>query len=289
MILRLSLIVLLLSACSQELPDPDANCDGARPLPTGLVVKDSVDDRRDLADCKQFEPISDGTAHVSVQVGTAFTRHQMVGMLTVYDRRAVVLDRRQVTPADFEYEIELPVQKRQRYFVELRTKSGSASYTVQAIVTAPVPIIEEPKVDPPQPDNDPPEETTRPPTNRCKPKCRAGRICVRGRCKIPPGPVACRKGCKPGLVCVKGACVPPPVPEKPPIKGNVTQIVRDGDRTQLTINRGKSHKVTLGMDGTACGKHRLRVVKVFEYRSKAHTRATVRELGKCRKVALKRK
>lgn len=73
-----ALIALAICGCPDPPIDPDANCEEAGPLPTGMLVKDSLDtDAGDHSDCKQLGYLKDGTLCKSrpaaAGIGTRFT------------------------------------------------------------------------------------------------------------------------------------------------------------------------------------------------------------------------
>lgn len=127
------LVFGLLSGCSpHRYVDDDATCSRAKPLPPVVLVKDELNVAfGDRTDCKQVKYFKDAIAKVEYRVGTAFEKHDVRGLLTVYDSDGQVIDQRAVDPSIFKFEFEFDVVAQKPYYVEFKATEGAYAYQAQ--------------------------------------------------------------------------------------------------------------------------------------------------------------
>ncbi len=189
--LRRALVPLLVAgiaaACSPvRYSDDDEICSKAKPLPPIVLVKDEINvSFGDRADCKQVKYFKDAVAKVEYRIGTAFEKHNIKGLLTVYDSDGQVLDQKAVDPSVFRYDFEFDVIAQKPFFVEFKATDGNYAYSSQ------VRFI---KKDP------------------CA-KCTAEEDCVEtvdGGKACRPKVLVCAPECdeEKGMICEKGECIP---------------------------------------------------------------------------------
>ena len=296
-----SIVTLASSAgCPDVTPrDDDGTCSVARPLPPNLPLTDEVGGPGDAADCKRIRPLRNGMATVEYRIGSAFDRHRLRGLVTIYDARANVIAQKVVDPGESIYRLSFPVRRDTDYFAEIRASQGAHTYTVKAELTT---------VDPCgscRPDQkcvqgrcvDPmtgcgacgPDEVCqgRRCVSACNPPCPNEFRCRVGADKIPlcerGGPVVtggCAGGCPSGSYCRSGACVP--------LAHAGCSVVgvtaRENGGATVTLGCGKNQGIERGMVAVACGKLRLRVSKVMMNQSLALTNHPVTAMAQCKKV-----
>lgn len=176
----------LTAACSpHRYVDDDDTCSRAKPLPPIVLVKDELHvPMGDRSDCKQVKYFKDAIARVEVRIGSAFERHNLKGLLTVYDGDGQVVDQKAVDPSVFKYSFEFAVVANKPYFLEFKVNEGNFPYSAQ---------VQFVKLDP------------------CA-QCTADQDCVDG----PTGDKICRervKVCEPECnpeesYCEEGVCIP---------------------------------------------------------------------------------
>jgi hypothetical protein len=144
-------------------------------------------------------------------------------------------------------------------------------------------------------------------TNKCykdlcfEKKCAAGEKCQRGNC-IPSGPVTreCNPACTGTAKCntTTGKCEgggdtpvvePPPDNCAGPLSGAVVQLLPQGAKTVLVINRGSKVCVKVGQTGKLAGVGpTFKITEVYEFRSKAIIDANEQTIGANRGVTINR-
>ena len=126
-------------------------------------------------------------------------------------------------------------------------------------------------------------------SNPCKGvTCPSGQKCRGGRCIAPPPP-ACVPPCKAGFKCNKAAhkCEVQPLG---PIDCIIIQATPAGaNGTNLTLNRGKQHKVAKGDTGKIPGVGGFVVKSVFTFRSKAFINKPLASVSSKKKCTINRK
>lgn len=109
--------------------------------------------------------------------------------------------------------------------------------------------------------------------------CGAGEKCVGGVCKAPPAPTpkTCNPACAGGATCntTTGKCegggeTPPPDNCAGPLNGSLVQVLPQGTKSVLVINRGSKVCVKVGQTGRVSGVDGVfKITEVYEFRSKA--------------------
>lgn len=124
--------------------------------------------------------------------------------------------------------------------------------------------------------------------------CPAGQRCRGGRCVdvAPPPATGCAGGCAAGEKCVGDKCVAqaeaPPEPGGP-IAASVVQIIPQGKKTVLVLNRGKTHGVVVGATGKISGvAGTFKVTEVYAFRSKAVIDLDDKAIGNARSASINR-
>ncbi len=195
----LALAMLGLIGCGPYEGEGDETCDKARPLPANVGVKDELNFRRgDGGDCKQIKYFKDARAKVEYKVGTAFSKHNLKGAITVYDDSARVLDQKSVDPSVPVYTLEFDVQANKSYYVDFKVTEGNHGY--EALV----------------------QYTVRDPCAACT----EDQKCVAGKCKDIERPKTCDPPCdeEEGLICEDTKCIKACQPEcKKGFQCNITE------------------------------------------------------------------
>ena len=127
----LGLSLLLMSGCrTSRNCDSDGNGEASKAmLLTDLVkVKDKVGGRCDDTDWRYISHHSPATARLTLHVGDAFKGHKLKGDLGLYDKDANIIDQREIRPGQTKYEVTLPVDAKQDYYVRVRSNSGASTY-----------------------------------------------------------------------------------------------------------------------------------------------------------------
>lgn len=132
-------------------------------------------------------------------------------------------------------------------------------------------------------------------------QCPAGEKCVGGACKAPAVTAPTEKECKPactgGATCNKttgkcegGEVTPPPVDEcAGPLNGSIVQVLPQGNKTVLVINRGSKVCVKVGQSGKIAGvAGAFKVTEVYEFRCKAVIEVDDKTIGANRSVTINR-
>jgi hypothetical protein len=144
-------------------------------------------------------------------------------------------------------------------------------------------------------------------TNKCykdpcyQKQCPAGERCVGGVCKpttTAPVDKECKPACTGGATCntKTGKCeggsvaTPPPVDEcAGPLSGSIVQVIPQGAKTVLVINRGSKVCVKVGQSGKIAGVGpAFKITEVYEFRSKAVIEADDKTIGANRAVTINR-
>lgn len=124
-------------------------------------------------------------------------------------------------------------------------------------------------------------------TNQCykdpcyQKTCGAGEKCVGGVCKGSPTPTPTTKECKPACTggqtcntttgkCEGGGEAPPSDNCSGPLNGSLVQVLPQGTKSVLVINRGSKVCVKVGQTGRVNGVDGVfKITEVYEFRSKA--------------------
>ena len=185
------------SGCSpHRYTDEDATCSKAKALPPTITVKDELNvPYGDRTDCKQVRYFKDAVAKVEYRIGTAFEKHDLKGLVTVYDSDGQVLDQKAVDPSVYKYPFEFEIKANKPYYVEFKATEGSYAYSAQVAFT---------KKENPCDRCDPDEEKcvdgecVANKKGECDPECdeEDGMVCVEGECKS-----ACNPPCRSKFVC----------------------------------------------------------------------------------------
>jgi hypothetical protein len=287
--LAATLIVMLqvLAACGPSSPDVD---DNSRPkalrISPGVLVKDSIDARRDPIDWKDFSNYQDARVTVVFSFGDRFTPHGLQGEISLFDFDGSALQNQRVVPGTVDYKFTLDVRKDKDYFFRVEARKGKAGYLVE---TRTEPLDQCAACGP---------GTTCCPGSgtccgrgqacregacvaaACAPPCRRGEVCEAGRCEE-----ACPGGCHKGKVCdaSERRCVTAaptePKTEAPAKKGcpqcaagqacneetsrcesvatgitaAVISVVEEGSGIVIIINRGSQDGVRPGASGRVGG------------------------------------
>jgi len=135
-------------------------------------------------------------------------------------------------------------------------------------------------------------------------QCAAGERCVGGTCRASATPTPTEKECKPactgGAKCntKTGACEggdAPPIDAPPadncagPLNGAIVQVLPQGAKTVLVINRGSKVCVKVGQSGKIAGvAGAFTITEVYEFRSKAVIAVDDKAIGANRAVTINR-
>jgi len=134
-------------------------------------------------------------------------------------------------------------------------------------------------------------------------RCAAGERCVGGTCKAKAVPRKAKE-CKPACTgtakcntktgtCEGGAEAPPiEVPADPcagPLNGKIIQVIPQGTKSVLVLNRGSKVCVKVGQSGKIAGVGpAFKVTEVYEFRCKAVIDADEKTIGANRGVTINR-
>lgn len=135
-------------------------------------------------------------------------------------------------------------------------------------------------------------------------QCAAGEKCVSGTCKPTTAPPPAEKECKPACTgtakcntktgqCEGGGGEPPPDPPPDncagPLNGAIVQLLPQGAKTVLVINRGSKVCVKVGQSGKIAGVGpAFKITEVYEFRSKAIIEVDDKTIGANRAVTINR-
>lgn len=121
------------SGCSPyKYEDDDETCSKAKPLPPTVIVRDDLDPRvGDKSDCKVIKYFKEANAKVEYTLGTAFEKHDIKGVISLYDRDGQVLDQKTVDPTIFRYAFEFKVLPNKPYYLEFKATEGKYGYAAQ--------------------------------------------------------------------------------------------------------------------------------------------------------------
>ncbi len=131
--------------------------------------------------------------------------------------------------------------------------------------------------------------------------CAAGEKCVGGTCKAtPPVIKPCNPACAAGQTCNNstGKCegTPTEVPPGPgpdtcagPLNGSIVQVLPQGAKSVLVINRGSKVCVKVGQTGRINGVNGVfKITEVYEFRSKGVIDVDDKTIGANRGVTINR-
>ena len=229
LVLAAALMIVSLGGC----PVGEVVCDHSVRCAKRLITVDpafSVDDDlhadEDRVDWKFLVPRDDGIAVLKVIVGDPFNdqRHGMIGSILVLDEEANPLQKEQILPSQFKYELRWEVTAGVKYLVKLTADKRRAPYSVKLVVEPPPPPPRDP-CDGVVCDDD--DDVCR--DGECvsldsKARKRCPRGCARGEyCRKKRGSWSCakdpcyRKRCDDGERCTRprGKCVPRKTRTKP--------------------------------------------------------------------------
>jgi hypothetical protein len=121
--------------------------------------------------------------------------------------------------------------------------------------------------------------------------CPAGEKCSGGVCKAPPKP--CGGACAADEKCVNNKCEKPAAEAPPagggPVTASIQQIVPDGAKTTVIISAGTNKGIKKGDTGSISGVPGvLKVIEVYEYRSKARIDVSADVIGNKKTVVINR-
>jgi hypothetical protein len=157
-----------------------ADIDDARPkalrISPGVLVKDSIDAKRDPVDWKDFSYYQDARATIVFSFGDRFSPHALEGEIALFDFEGSALQNQRIMPGTVDYKFVLPVRKDKDYFFRVEARRGKAAYLV---------------------------ETRIDPLDACD-DCGKGQACVKGACVAVGCTPPCRRGSE---VCEQGECV----------------------------------------------------------------------------------
>lgn len=134
-------------------------------------------------------------------------------------------------------------------------------------------------------------------------QCAAGEKCFGGTCRAtavtPPAEKECKPACAGGAKCntKTGTCEggdavvePPPVDNcAGPLNGSIVQVLPQGAKTVLVINRGSKVCVKVGQSGKIAGvAGAFTITEVYEFRSKAVIGVDDKTIGANRAVTINR-
>ncbi len=199
------LVGAVLGGCTPyKYTDDDESCTSAKPLPPAVAIKDDLNYKTgDKSDCKEVKYFKDATATVEFRLGTAFERHDLKGLITLYDDEAKVIYQKPVDPSIPKYDFEFPVKAQKAYYLKFEITEGAYGYSAQVAYKAADPCAK----------CDPDEEVCidgkcKARVKECDPACDedAGELCDDGECKYQ-----CEASCKKkrGYLCEAstGECV----------------------------------------------------------------------------------
>lgn len=195
-LIKAFMIGSLMIACAPvENTDDDDTCSRAKPLPPGIMVKDELKvSYGDRSDCKQVRYFKDAIAKVEIRIGSAFERHNIKGLLTVYDGDGQVVDQKAVDPSVFKYPFEFDVIAGKPYYLEFKATEGEFPYSAEVKFIKKDPCA---KCSPEEECIDAAGggKECRKPELTCSPECdeEEGMVCVEGECVTACNP-ECRKG-----------------------------------------------------------------------------------------------
>jgi len=132
--------------------------------------------------------------------------------------------------------------------------------------------------------------------------CAAGERCVGGTCKataVTPTTKQCNPACAAGQTCntTSGKCEggaavdPTPVPDScaGPLNGSIVQVLPQGAKSVLVINRGSKVCVKVGQTGRINGVNGVfKITEVYEFRSKGVIDVDDKTIGANRGVTINR-
>jgi hypothetical protein len=134
--------------------------------------------------------------------------------------------------------------------------------------------------------------------------CAAGERCVGGVCKAaatpPPTAKECKPPCAAGQTCntqtgkCEGTAATTPPPSggddcSGPLNGSIVQVLPQGNKTVLVINRGSKVCVKVGQTGRIGGVNgTFKITEVYEFRSKAIIDVDDKTIGANRAVTINR-
>ncbi len=157
-----------------------ADIDDSRPkalrISPGVLVKDSIDAKRDKVDWKDFSYYQDARATIVFSFGDRFSPHSVEGEISLFDFEGSALQSQRIVPGTVDYKFVVPVKKDKDYFFRVEARQGKAAYLVET------------RIDPMDP---------------CD-ACGPGQACVKGACVAMTCSPPCRRGSE---VCEQGACV----------------------------------------------------------------------------------
>ncbi len=183
--------------------DDDETCTSAKPLPPGVAIKDELNHKAgDRSDCKEVKYFKDAMATVEFRLGTAFEKHDLKGVITLYDDEARVLDQRPVDPTIPKYDLEFKLKAQKPYYLKFEITEGSYGYSAQVQFKAVDPCASC------DDDEECVEGKCKRKVKECDPECdeEAGELCDDGECKYQCDD-SCQK--KRGYVCeaATGECI----------------------------------------------------------------------------------
>ncbi|MFT7581489.1 MAG: hypothetical protein ACI9MR_003166, partial [Myxococcota bacterium] len=106
-------------------------------------------------------------------------------------------------------------------------------------------------------------------------KCGSNQTCRYGRCRDNAAPVkvGCDPACGSGFKCSGTSCVKvadAPAPTGGPVRGKIIQLIPQGKKTVLVLNRGSKVGVKAGATGRITGvSGTFKITEVYTFRSKA--------------------
>ena len=124
-------------------------------------------------------------------------------------------------------------------------------------------------------------------------KCDANQTCKYGRCvdtKVTP-PKGCNPACAADETCQGTSCVKSAGPVTPPvggpIVGKIIQLIPQGAKTFIVLDRGSKHGVKVGATGSIAGvAGQFKITEVYTFRSKAVINAEDKVIGTNRNVTI---
>lgn len=187
-------VLVLATACSpHRYTDDDDTCSRAKPLPPTIQVKDELNVAYgDRSDCKMVRYFKDAVAKVEYRIGTAFEKHNLRGVLTVYDGDGQIIDEKAVDPSVFKYPFEFDVVGNKPYYVRFKASEGKFPYTANVSYVKKDPCAKCTA------DEECVDGECRQREKVCDPPCddEEGLVCDEGRCIM-----ACNPGCRRGYTC----------------------------------------------------------------------------------------
>lgn len=225
-------LVSLGSACSPyKYTDDDNVCSKAKPLPFGVAVKDELSMKTgDVSDCKEIKYFKDAQAQLELRLGTAFEKHDLRGVVTIYDSEGNQLQQESLDPAKFKYDFEFAVREKKSYFMEVKINEGNYAYSSQVTFKAADPC------DACKSTEECVDGECRKKEIPCDPECDGdeGELCVEGECKYQC-PSDCRK--RKGYSCdaVTGECVKVLMECRPSCKSGYSCNRRNGQCVAVSL------------------------------------------------------